>query len=484
MIDFNAAVAQRHRNAYWKHTASTHHAPPVRPVAYRSSGQMPVFSERAMGQPYPDQSYKVSLTGKSSAFHEECKSREAIVPIPGYDFDPARIPPQAIGLDDRRLANDPQLQYQMLIHDISAMFYDSNSCTNTNRYKREFSQSIIFLAFYLIEVDDPLVSSIADLDSSNLIDRLRMGLQDQCRSICPNLNVVMAIRMLLISIGAQRSDAEIFISEGQELNFPKMIYILLGGSKPERLSTEINHPVFLQVLSSTRAFRDYFLDQSYIDRYAQKWGASLWLSLTIVPSNWVSGLSQMELLDLETLWSDSYGMGGCTMRGDNFERIFAIWAYLSSEKCRSQAFERIRNQWPGIFTRANQDLMETSSTTQMVLDLMAMESIVRLFPEAERIAYQKGLTRDLNMIVKRNATGKQSFVVQHFLVSMGNILGESPLVQFIDKILYSRTVLAVPDPIGTHYISQRMTGITHLHAMRASIFAARSRAGRLKRSCG
>lgn len=147
--------------------------------------------------------------------------------------------------------------------------------------REKFGQATIFLALCLVQSNDPLASTIKDLDPSTLLDQLQRGLRHQCASICPDLNVIIAIRMLLISIGAQISIAEIHLSKQHELNLPKMIYALLGGYKPESLHAEINLPVFLGVLSSTRAFKDCFLDPQYISQQAQKWGVSLWLSLTV-----------------------------------------------------------------------------------------------------------------------------------------------------------------------------------------------------------
>jgi hypothetical protein len=91
----------------------------------------------------------------------------------------------------------------------------------------------------------------------------------------------MAIRMLLITMGARTYVEEIYLSEQHELNLPKIIYTLLGGQTPESLYTKINPPVFLGVLSGIQLFRGCFLDSKYILELPQKWGIGLWSSLTV-----------------------------------------------------------------------------------------------------------------------------------------------------------------------------------------------------------
>lgn len=52
---------------------------------------------------------------------------------------------------------------------------------------------------------------------------------------------------------------------------------------------------------------------------------------------------------------------------------------------------------------------------------------------------------------------------------MGNVLDQKPLIEFIDKIIYTPSALAAVDPIGVHYISRRIDGATHLQAIRSAI---------------
>jgi hypothetical protein len=119
------------------------------------------------------------------------------------------------------------------------------------------------------------------MDPANILDQLQKGLEHQYSSSQPDTNVVLAIRMLFIGIGAQTSATEIQLSRQQELNLPRMVYTLLGGREPEKLYAEINLPVSLKVLSSIRIFKDCFLDSGFINQQAQKWGLSLWLSMTV-----------------------------------------------------------------------------------------------------------------------------------------------------------------------------------------------------------
>ena len=109
----------------------------------------------------------------------------------------------------------------------------------------------------------------------------------------------------------------------------------------------------------------------------------------IFMDNWVSNLSRKELLNLQLLWNDSCHVDQSFIRQDNLERIFTIWAYLDYQKWKPNAPQRIGEHWQGIFERTIQDLMETSSTTQIALDLMTMASILRLFPYAKTISRRK-----------------------------------------------------------------------------------------------
>jgi hypothetical protein len=78
------------------------------------------------------------------------------------------------------------------------------------------------------------------MDLANIVDQLQKGLEHQYSSLQPDTNVLMAIRMLFMGIGAQTSATEMQLSWQQELNLPRMVYTLLGGRKPEKLYAEIN----------------------------------------------------------------------------------------------------------------------------------------------------------------------------------------------------------------------------------------------------
>jgi hypothetical protein len=146
------------------------------------------------------------------------------------------------------------------------------------------------------------------------------------------------------------------------------------------------------VLSSTQIFKDCFLDSGFINQQAQKWGLSLWLSMTvssnlwsiwvlftcsqIFPHNWVDKLWEMELLNLKIFWNESCRLDPPFIQQDNAERIFTIWTYLEYQNRKSNAPQRIYGQRHEIFMRASRSLTETSSTTQIALDLMTMTSTV------------------------------------------------------------------------------------------------------------
>lgn len=176
-------------------------------------------------------------------------------------------------------------------------------------------------------------------------------------------------------------------------------------------------------------------------------------------------------MNLKIFWDESYRLDPAFIQQDSAERIFAIWTYLEDQNRNSDATQRIYRQRHEIFMRASRSIMETSSTTQIALDLMTMTSIARLFPHTEIVSRYESPVRALNTLSREIPVGQASFVFDNLLISLVRVcyyrVDLQPLIWFIDKILYPQSALSTIDSIGMDYISKRISGTAHYEVIKS-----------------
>ncbi|KAF4502814.1 hypothetical protein FAGAP_970 [Fusarium agapanthi] len=245
------------------------------------------------------------------------------------------------------------------------------------------SQAIVFISLSLAPADDQLWLSIADMDPVDIINRLCQGLEDQYKSIQPDPNFIVMIRMLLYSLGITNHESTMGLLSHRELNLVKAVYTLLGGTGSTKLKHVIDNRAFMQRLSCTQVFRGCPLDDALIDQYTQKFGIGLWSSMSELPNHWVSGLSEDTLHSMRQLWDDTCDLDPDLIEKNNLERIFATSACLDPKTRKANVPHPTLGEMEEVFLRASQSLMQTTTITQMALDLMTMKIITQRYSPSE-----------------------------------------------------------------------------------------------------
>ncbi|SCO03516.1 uncharacterized protein FFNC_04622 [Fusarium fujikuroi] len=371
------------------------------------------------------------------------------------------------------------VEYAVLLQDLPLENLPPHSSERQVQFRDAFAQAASFLAFDAMKPHETISKELQQMDSSQIVSRIRESLEFKFQSAhgCPSQDfaIVSHVRQVLVRIGGRsnRAQLELLGPHVESIDLSLTFRSLIGGCKTVREHCHTDELV--QQIKLARVFSGSVVDLDFIRDIFTKLSLELSLTTRYLPYLWVSRLSFQQRRSFEALVEEASALSDQARHPYNIQQLFVIWTYTQGSSARSCQKE-IKPQLEQLFKVAAGHLAFSESRTQIVLDTMTLFCITRLFMEHQP---RKQILDPLNRFDAILNTGYQAdtpMVLDYCLVSLHRVLVASDfpgrhvhLANFVAHLGIPQLMLGMNDYHLDVYWSQRLLGRhSHLGALNAT----------------
>ncbi|KAJ9414873.1 hypothetical protein FOXG_14769 [Fusarium oxysporum f. sp. lycopersici 4287] len=371
------------------------------------------------------------------------------------------------------------VEYAVLLQDLPSASLSPHSSEREVQFRDAFAQAASFLAFDAMKPHETISEELQQMDSSQIVSRIRKSLELKFNSAhgCPPQDhaIVSHVRHVLVRISGRsnRAQLELLGTHVESIDLSLTFRYLIGGCKTVREHCHIDELV--QQVSSAQLFCGSMVDLNFIQDRFTKLSLEVSLTTRYLPDPWVSRLSLQQKRSFEALVEEASALSDQARHPYNIQQLFVIWTYTQGSSARSCQKE-IKPQSRQLFKVAARHLANSESRTQIVLDAMTLFCITRLFMEHEP---RKQILDTLDRFDAILNTGYQAdtpLVLDYCLVSLHRVLVASDflgrsvhLANFVAQLRLPQLMLGMNDCHMDIYWSQRLLSRhSHLCALNAT----------------
>ncbi|KAF5708077.1 alphan-acetylglucosamine transferase [Fusarium globosum] len=333
-------------------------------------------------------------------------------------------------------------------------------------FHNAFAQAASFLAFDAMKAHEPISEALQQMNSSQIISKIRKSLEFKLQSAheCPPQDhaIVSHVRQVLVRIGGRgnRAQLELLGTHVESIDLSLTFRYLLGGGQAVR--EHCHSDELAQQVSCAKVFDGSIVDSSFIQDIFTKLSLELSLTTRYLPDHWLSCLSLQQKRSFEALVEEASAISDQARHLYNIQQLFVIWTYTQGSSARS-CKEVIKPQLRKLFKTAAHHLANSKSRTQIVLDTMTLFCIAKLSAEQEP---RRQILDPLNRFDAILNTGYQAdtpMVLEYCLMSLHRVLVASDfigrsvhLANFVAQLGLPQLMLGMNDCHIDVYWSQRL----------------------------
>ncbi|KAF4342964.1 alphan-acetylglucosamine transferase [Fusarium beomiforme] len=371
------------------------------------------------------------------------------------------------------------IEYAVLLQDLPSANLPPHSSKGAMDFRDSFARAASFLAFDVMRPHEAISEELQQMDSSQIVARIRKSLKSKLYSSydCPPQDhaIVSHVRHVLICISGRgnRAQLELLGSQVSSIDLSLTFRYLIGGGVNVREHSHVNELV--QQMSSAQVFVGSTVDLNVVQEFFNKLSLEQWLTTRHLPDSWVSGLSLQQRKSFEALMGEASALFGQARHPYNIQKLFIIWTYTQGSSAIS-CQEEIKRQFEQLFHVAARHLAESKSQTQIVLDAMTLFCITKLFREHEPRTQISDTLGRFDAIFNTGRQKDTPVVLDYCLLSLHRVLIASDflgrsvhLANFIAQLELPQLMLGVNDGHIDLYWSHRLRSCySHRDALNAT----------------